>query len=522
MSSDIWSGVPKFTHGQVMSAYGHLNLLVDDLQWIKSAALGGYMPMRGGMIPGIRNGFLRHKHNVLRVMLAVGPDEEVTVTVKLQGDLIYTHQGAFDVGSPSFDQWVIHEFTYDLAQTDIDYNQIYELTFETTKWASDSGVAIIYAGEIQDETPYGDGWDINTDCHNDDVLSAAQWQAIADYVDALHERVTAPRTPVIEINGSREQLMLLNSEVYHRGRWLELRAQVRPPQGETYRTAYLEFAIWLNTTGTTWVRRIACVVFAGDTPHDYPDIPMFSCGSNGDNPVELTYENGTAIDLRALDFGGGRPLLMGDRYVLAVNSFKGGGGGDYTQYREGHPYWGDYGDPGGEGGGPSSGNAGLAYIHEFPDPNQGILQFIDPSTWTPLTDYVYDGVEYMPGVWELLGPAMLLHDLTYYQNQLAVVSSNVRHCTRQHRYLHYTSAKGVTPKVSYYYNEFYHEDERDDRDRIIHHKGDAKKTEATLASAYSELELLFLAYDLTTIEGLWPGVEYTLEGVLCAFEDTEP
>lgn len=178
-----WPGTPTFVDGQIMSANAHLNRLSRAVRHL----LGTYQTARpvfaGARKVGLTSsyatwwtGAIRHKANTLRIAW-IQYGETIWIRIKYE-DIVVAEFSKTAVGEQTFDESV------DISGAGLVDGEFYRVTVEIKR---DSGTCELCWFWLLDlaETESA-SLPTLPDCDDDDVLTAAQWNALSQYAEALY------------------------------------------------------------------------------------------------------------------------------------------------------------------------------------------------------------------------------------------------------------------------------------------------------------------------------------------------
>lgn len=470
-----YAGVPTFQEGQVISASGHLNTLGQALLTLYEHQLGSYTGFCGGTLRaadggGYRwHGFMRNKGSNLYFHYSGGAGTFTILKTDPGGDItLYTQ--TYGGGTP---------LTYRTGYIDltglVDEDDFYELVFE-----GPADAVLYMLAEVDDAVSFPDVYGPGAGADHwgvGGIPTAARWNSLSQYVDLVSHRIIHPRALCVPsfYSGDRTRLFA--------GEWV-------------HHCQYLSYQVYIN--GTTVHIEIGLSDGAGGW--DWTEIATLNTpGLN-----QALVDDATAIDLEAIDFGGGRYLLKGESYLLAV---------EVTDAPE---------------------DTRLNWIREMSDTTPSMPGWVAIPTWNGISDYV-DGESGLKQVKTLIDAAALLRNASRMANcpmrvregagESMLGNDNAVHMIRRHRFLHVLSNDlDIQPTLLFYRDERYTKDTPADEstDGYAHSKGDAKETEVGIENKTDPFgNLIFHSIDLDTIAGLWPGTEYRIRDIHCAIEDIE-
>lgn len=473
---------PTFTAGQVLSATAHMNTLQEYVQGLADVWRGPQLPFAGQLTMQQKgwsfawSGVIRHKYNSFRweyVILKNGP-----LSIYINGNLV--------PGSNTSPAGVV-----DISSMGLTENQFYDITITAP---ADTYFQLWLLRE--ERTPV---YPTLANFNDGDVPTAAEWQALSDYASEISNRLDYPGAPVsqyhIKMDGNSQdlgfypQLGIIN----HRCRHLAYSIYLRTPYwGDTSIYSPPES---VRNTGERW----SCArIYANGSL-----AAKFVIGSS--------HEGADGVGEWFQYVPGGPGSYHTFSGVLDLDVYPGGitPGADYKLFVhcKDSTYW------------DTDNECRVNYIYEVPDmitDTLGLTPFVD---WAH-GNYVY-GSTSSPRVQTVKTNMQLMAAYNVYHNNatrqiLNAENINTAFMVRRWRYLHYRNpakvdevvdpngviiVAGVNPKptISWYYQ--------------------GKKQTANLPDASTR----WMAYDLDSAPGLFPGIEYEISGLVTyAIEDWVP
>lgn len=436
---------PTFVDGQVMSAAFHLNGLQRTIQELRDKFLGYQMPFTGGYGVDRWTGIIRHRYNTLYYSVQTFPSTPLPAYLKINNITVVTINGT-DADTVSLASLSLTEgefYTVELVGSNVSVRMLYETYTPTLP------TLVSFAA--------------------DTVPTAAEWQDLSDYADALADLMDAPQPTGLCNNGP--VTWAPGKTVYlgtfdHRCRYLAYHVWLQRP----YNTADDGGRPWiegyLRIDGTdVWMRRV----------HDNratSDPGGVDFGQ--DNAVDMHY-----VGLLDLDTYPGT-LNVGDTYELTL----------YVETNTNIDTMKD---------------ARLWWAYEAPAGDEAIAGWTDFAVWNP-GNYVWgDSNPYTPArnVATIKDNMELLGSLAVYRNYPSRERNvlDQLYGVRRKRFLHYRNDEEDSPSIAWTFND----DGEDDDD----------EQESGLPSAKDQ----WLALDLESLERFYPGTRYKLTGVKYAIED---
>jgi len=186
-----WPGTPTFASGQVMSAQAHLNRLSRAVRHL----LGMYQSPRTAFV-GTRKvgltssyatwwtGAIRHKANTLKLVWRQYY-ETVRVRVKYGSTTVYESDWITAVGEEQIEE------TADIGGAGLTDNALYTVTVEIRRQTGACEECWFWLLDLAET----ESLSLPTlpVCNDEDVLTAAQWNALSQYAEALHRAGSGPQ-----------------------------------------------------------------------------------------------------------------------------------------------------------------------------------------------------------------------------------------------------------------------------------------------------------------------------------------
>lgn len=470
---------PTFSEGQVLSATAHLNALQALVQGLADAYLGQALPFGGSHPMGgatrtyslLWTGYIRHKCDALdfRVVITAGSDP---VYVKVNAVTVATLSGAgTHIGAE-----------VDLGGLGLTVDQFYPVTVET-----DAGSDAVFYVELLSEhatltlpalAAFAD----------DATPTAAEWQDLSTYADALAAGLTHPLALVtqgkVKLDGAIDGLSgggypfwgMLN----HRARWLTYRLTLAAPffganwdgtEGSNTGARWTRARLYIaGALVATWVVGKADIDPADCLYHKYYN--DFTDGVGADHTFDSATDGEIDLDASA------PALVVGTDYAVYLHV------DDST-------YW------------DTTASANLLLLYATPATAATLAGWTAFANWTHGL-YVYGSTsgpraDTLKANLEALGALLTYHN---YPARACVDDSgdggNARlYGVRGRRWLH-------------------HKQRTEDAAPVLHYTYNGEDKDVTLNDSYT----VWQAHDLDSVPGLFVGTAYYVDGALYALEDS--
>jgi hypothetical protein len=455
--ADVYGSLPAFSHGQVLSAT-HLNAIQSYVQSLRDDFLGVAMPFSAAPGGGGDwNGILRHKYNLFDYKYVI-----------LEG-------GGFaciEINTPT--GWVAvpnssrhYPGTYsasgiDISSLNLVRNAFYEIRLRIDYESWVAGKVEAYLLRETRAPSY-----LAMSSFADGIIpTAAHWNALCTYAADIAASAVSPQPLAFMTDRFGEGLGKIwphmCGTINHRGRYLAFGLHLRRSwSSDESHMRWTEFCLHIGAghgAGTLVLRRRL-----GDDTGGYAgETYDFAC-EQGDTKV--------FTGLLDLDVYPG-DLVMGADYDFWLNVNCASGAGNTA-------------------------DAGLLYLYEVPAANPVL------TGWTPFVPWQHGlyvrGNTGSPQITTIPTNLNVLYAATAYHNYPSVLDAGFGlYGIRRWRWLHYRTVNAdETGTLTYTY------------------AGKEKKVSLSDASAQ------WLALDLDSVQGLYPGIPYTLTGVKYALEDVE-
>ncbi len=187
-----WPGVPTFAYGQVMSANLHLNRLQEATRYLLAmlqAPRNVFVGVRrAGWVSSyttIWTGAIRHKADRLRVCWRNSGGDTFQVRVRYNETTVYESDWITDAGETQ------HDETVDISGLGLVSGDFYVVTFDVRRNTGTCEGCWLWLLDLAETAAAS--LPTLPDCNDEDVLTAAQWNALAQYAEALRQAGSGPQ-----------------------------------------------------------------------------------------------------------------------------------------------------------------------------------------------------------------------------------------------------------------------------------------------------------------------------------------
>jgi hypothetical protein len=466
MATIAWPGAPAFYAGQVMSASAHLNRLARCINYLYGITGVAAAPLSAFELVGYhRNSYIfwegevRHKSDTLSVSFVTNGQ---SFRLRIRIDEVLVSTGAdtmYAAGS-------IHTVDVDISGAGLAADQFYHLKVEAYDepvggdhceacyiLAIDVAETLDISGVLPTLAAFDDG----------DVPTAAEWQGLSDYADALHSTAIAPVVPIpslwgksVFVDGLGDPVL---TDLFH--------------GGSIHYARYLLYQVQRRTSRTTYDIHVR---INGLTQATIDDATMPRTASESElGPTGYWVYTGS-IDLEALG------LTIGELYEIAVEGNE--GEDPYELYANGI----------------------LDYLYESATPVGLSGGWVTPPTW--------EAHDYVTGDSGAKPVQQLRDDLISLGTNIAF-----RNRGTHIRYGKAIDSHGTTIFSSGYWfihaHQWLHYNVEDSSATLVYFFNGWK----SVPLSADDPDGTWVSFDLSAQEGLIPGMIYLVRGVNYAIED---
>jgi len=458
LTVQYWEGTPTFSSGQVISAAGHLNALRRAIQYLFGLYQAPVMPFSGAYRTGVGSRWDGYiRHKTNTFRYSL----RFSAAAGHSSTVTITY-GGNTIFSQTLNDGAEQTFggTVDLSSLGLTVGQFYAVAVELTGTQGLPPNWPYLQVNYLGEV-YTPSYPTLAAFNDGDTPSASEWQALSDYAEELYMVLSHPRAPFWDTWSKIAYPYNGNAWIgfLHRHDYVLAQMRLRKRYKAHGSEAGVKYDFYLNGTTTS-----IYTIEAGNPPPFVNRTP--------ENRNDFEHQDQYMPYLVQIDMSG-RGLSVGDLYTL------------YIQLDQGE-------DPM-----EKLGKGVIDFAYEVPDVTAAPSGWIDLPEWQH-GDYVY-GSSTTKRIQDIKADLEWLGARATYEN-LAVksaVAPRGYRFVRLHRWLHYLPEGDDEPQLGFY------------RDRWRE------------VSLPSEGGSTWMAYDLDSAEGLFPGTRYRLIGATCALEDTD-